>query len=796
MTDSNDKTGQRIENLPILPLRNSVFFPGTIMPIIVGRPKTIALLKALEKDAGLLGVVTQHDKHVDDPLPEQLYYVGTTARIIKLTRENDQTYHIVVQGYDRFRISQFRGVSPFLTADVDLIGEENPTDIEIDVLTTNLKRTASEVVHLVPEIPDTAIEMLDQVQERWQLINIIVSNLNADVDDKMTVLETYDLKTRLKKTIALLQQQLEVLRISDRINSEIKGEMSKSQKDFILRQQLKAIKRELGELDEDFDGLEELEERLLKAQLPSQARKVADKELARLRTIQPSSPEYTVARTYLDWLADLPWVTQTEDNLSTGNARQVLDRDHYDLVQVKRRILEYLAVRQLKRDMKGPILCLVGPPGVGKTSLGQSIADALGRKFIRISLGGVRDEAEIRGHRRTYIGAMPGKIIQSMKRTGTVNPVFVLDEIDKLSADWRGDPASACLELLDPEQNHSFMDHYLDVPYDLSKVMFIATANATDTIPPPLLDRMEVIEIPGYVQEEKVEIAKQHLIPKQIREHGLKLAQVKLSDDVVMHLINHYTREAGVRNLERQVATLCRSVAVGVVEGRFKRATVTKKLVSDWLGPEKFVPEMKDRLGQPGVATGLAWTRYGGEILFIEATRMRGSGKVRLTGQLGDVMKESAEIALSTLRTRAAEFGIPEDEFDKTDVHVHIPAGAIPKDGPSAGVTMFTALVSLFIGERVRDDLAMTGELTLRGLVLPVGGIKDKVLAARRSGIEQILLPERNRKDLADVPENARKDLTFHFVETIDDVLRLALVDPKKLSAKRKRRSKAVTASA
>lgn len=782
--------------LPILPLRNSVFFPGTVMPIIVGRPKTMALLESLDIGKDFVGVVTQHDRSVDDPTPDELYGVGTTARIIKMTREEEDTYHIVVQGFERFQVLDYITQDPFLTAEIGIIVEDPTDDLEIEVRTGNLKRMSHEVVALVPEIPASAVELIDRVDEPWRLVNIIVSNLNAPVESKIEVLKTYGLKERLTKTLAMLNHQLEVLRISDEINSEIKGEMNKTQREYILRQQLRAIKKELGELDEDFDGLDELKERIRLAKLPETAQKVANKELARLRSIQPSSPEYTVARTYLDWLADLPWAIQTTDNLDIAHAKGILDNDHYDLEKVKKRILEFLAVRQLKADMKGPILCLVGPPGVGKTSLGQSIADAMGRKFVRISLGGVRDEAEIRGHRRTYIGAMPGKIVQSIKRAGTINPIFMLDEIDKLGRDWRGDPSSACLELLDPEQNKNFMDHYLDLAYDLSKVMFIATANATDTIPPALLDRMELIEIPGYVHEEKLEIAKRHLLPKQLDAHGLTRANLRISDDVICQVVNSYTREAGVRNLDRTLASICRGVAVGIVEKRFKRTTITRKTLASYLGPERFERDTEERVSRPGVSVGLAWTRTGGEILFIEASRMPGSGKLHLTGQLGDVMKESAEIAVSMLRTRGSDFDIEDWDAKTTDIHIHIPAGAIPKDGPSAGITIFTALVSLFRDEPVRNDLTMTGELTLRGLVLPVGGIKDKVLAARRNGLAHVILPERNEKDLTEIPDNARKDLTFHFVRDIESVINIAFSGKRKPRPSHGARQSPTTATA
>jgi ATP-dependent Lon protease len=588
-----------------------------------------------------------------------------------------------------------------------------------------------------------------------------------------------DLKARMKLVLELLNRKREILKLSNKIDSAVKGEMSKTQREYYLRQQLKAIKEELGEMGEEEEELDELQERLKKAGLPPEVEKVATKELNRLKTIPAASSEYTVARTYLDWIADLPWSKTSDDNLDIENARSTLDADHYGIQKVKKRILEYLAVRKLKNDMKGPILCLVGPPGVGKTSLGQSIARSVGRKFVRLSLGGVRDEAEIRGHRRTYVGALPGRFIQSMKKAGTKNPVMMLDEIDKLGADFRGDPSAALLEVLDPEQNNSFSDHYLDVAFDLSKVLFIATANQLDPIPGPLRDRMEIIELPGYTFEEKQQIARIHLVPKQLREHGLSADHIDIEDAALLTLITSYTREAGVRGLERRIADLCRAVAVDVAAGKTDKQVITPERVKEILGPEAFYSEVAERTEVPGVATGLAWTAVGGDLLFIEATKMAGKGGMTLTGQLGDVMKESAQAALSYLRSKADQLGINPNFLEKTDIHLHFPAGSIPKDGPSAGVTILTALTSLMTGIRVRGDTAMTGEATLRGLVLPVGGIKEKVLAAHRAGIKRVILPERVRKDLNDVPEQAKKDIEFIFVTQMDEVLRNALeTDP------------------
>jgi ATP-dependent Lon protease len=676
-----------------------------------------------------------------------------------------------VQGIQRFTVTQFTEKEPYLKADVELIPESTKGDVEIEALMRNLKTLTSEVLNLIPEMPSTASEMVDQVESPNRLVYLVSSNLPISTEEKMRILEITDITDAMRETLKILSHHLEVLRVTQKINTEVKGELNKSQREYVLRQQIKAIQKELGEIEDDGDILDEIGEKIRNTKLTDEVRKIAEKELRRLRSIQPSSPEYTVARTYLEWICELPWGIETEDNLDVAHAREVLDADHYDLVKIKRRILEHLAVSRLRNNMRGPILCLVGPPGVGKTSLGQSVARALGRKFIRVSLGGVRDEAEIRGHRRTYIGALPGKIIQSLKRAGSRNPVFMMDEIDKLGRDWRGDPTSALLEVLDPEQNHTFMDHYLDVPFDLTGILFITTANVTDTIPPPLLDRMELLELPGYTPEEKGAIARRHLLPKQIKEHGLKPEQVDLSDEMIQFVIEHYTREAGVRNLERQMASVCRSVAVNVVENTWANPVIDKEIIEKFLGPEQFHSETGERTESPGVATGMAWTATGGEILFVEATKMPGRGKLRLTGQLGDVMKESTQIALSFLEANAANYGINCTDFASTDIHVHVPAGAIPKDGPSAGVTMFTALYSLMMNRRVRSDTSMTGEITLRGLVLPVGGIKNKVLAAQRAGIKRIVLPERNRKDLLEVPEQIRREVEFIFVSRIEELL-------------------------
>ena len=688
----------------------------------------------------------------------------------------EDNYSLVVQGLARFRLDDLIQDEPYLKARVSPVGEEQTSgNVELEALGINLKKLAREVIELTPELPAAAIDLIESITHPGHLADLIAANVDVTIEEKQSILETVDLNARMQLVLELLNRKREILKLSSKIDSAVKGEMSKTQREYYLRQQLKAIKEELGELGDDEEELDELQSRLKEAGLPPEVEKAAQKEMNRLKTIPAASSEYTVSRTYLDWIADLPWNKTTEDNLDIPNAREVLEADHFGLEKVKKRILEYLAVRKLKNDMKGPILCLVGPPGVGKTSLGQSVARAVGRKFVRLSFGGVRDEAEIRGHRRTYVGALPGRIIQSMKKAGTSNPLMMLDEIDKLGADFRGDPAAALLEVLDPEQNNTFADHYLDLPFDLSKVLFIATANQLDPVPAPLRDRMEIIELPGYTFDEKIEIARRHLIPKQIREHGITADQFELTEAGLAKVIIGFTREAGVRTLERRVADLCRAVAVEVASGKTDKHVLDEKEVGDILGSERFWNEVAERTEVSGVATGLAWTPAGGDILFIEATQMPGKGMLTLTGQLGDVMKESCQAALSYVRANGQLLGVSGNFLEKTDLHVHFPAGAVPKDGPSAGVTILTALVSLLTGIRARGDTAMSGEVTLRGQVLPVGGIKEKVLAAHRAGIKRLVLPERNRKDILEVPEQARNEIEFHFVTQMDDVLRLTL---------------------
>jgi ATP-dependent Lon protease len=765
------------DELAVLPIRNAVLFPGAVAPFDVGREKSVALVEDVHNQEGpVIAIFAQRDPSTDDPGEGDLYPVGCAARVLKALKHSSGNYSLILQGLARIRLGEVTQEEPYLRAKVTRVPLTQSEDVEAEALAMSLRDVAKQVIQLMPELPREAPSLIDSIQAPGALADLVAANLDAPVDEKAQLIETIDVKERIRKVLRLLTRQLEILKMRERINSQIKEEMGKNQREYVLRQQLKAIKEELGEDDGDQGDLDGLEERIAKANLPTEADSVARKQLKRLRSMQVGSAEYTVVRTYLDWILDVPWSESTEDNLDILAVRQVLDEDHYGLDKVKKRIVEYLAVRKLKKDKKGPILCLLGPPGVGKTSLGRSIARALGRKFVRVSLGGVHDEAAIRGHRRTYVGALPGQIIQGMKKASTVNPVFMMDEVDKIGHDFRGDPSAALLEVLDPEQNNTFADHYLEIPYDLSSVMFVATANIADPIPPPLRDRMEILEIPGYTRREKLAIARQHLIPKQLEEHGLSREQLAITDEAVEELIEHYTREAGVRSLERTIASVIRGVAVKVAEGdTFARTIKTEDDLREFLGPIKFTSEVAERTEETGVSTGLAWTSVGGEILFIEATKMFGTGKLQLTGQLGDVMKESAHAALSYVRTNAEKYGISRDFLEKSDIHIHIPAGGMPKDGPSAGITMFTALVSLLTGIRVRHDVAMTGEISLRGRVLPIGGLKEKTLAAHRAGIKRVLVPERNKADLDEVPKEVRDELEFVFVRQLDEVLAAAL---------------------
>jgi ATP-dependent Lon protease len=765
-------------SIPILPLRNSVLFPGSIIPIDVGRRKSVRLVEdAISKERPVIGILTQKDARTEDPGVDDMYQIGCAARILKVIKLAKDNFSVILQGVARIEITELEGTEPFMAAQVTTIADEETSDVELDALVMNLKDIAKRVVKLMPELPKEAGALVDSVTEPGHLADLITSNLELEVAEKQEILETFELKARMRLVLTFLSRQLEVLKVRERINTQVQEEMGRNQREYVLRQQLKAIRDELGELEEGGSDLDEFREKIDEADMPEEAEKAANKQLDRLKQMQASSAEYTVTRTYLEWLVELPWNVSTEDHIELEEVRAVLDEDHYDLDKVKKRIVEYMAVRKLKADKKGPILCLAGPPGVGKTSLGRSVARAIGRKFVRVSLGGVRDEAEVRGHRRTYVGSMPGRILQGIKKAGTNNPVFVLDEIDKLGHDFRGDPGSALLEVLDPEQNSTFSDHYLEVPFDLSKVMFIATANVLDTIPWALRDRLEIIDLAGYTRHDKAQIARRYLVPKQLEDHGLGDGLLEITDQAVSVVIDSHTREAGVRNLGRELGSLTRGVAVKVAEGvQDKELIDTAEDVARYLGAPKYESEVAERTAEPGVATGLAWTAVGGEILFIEATTMPGKGKLTLTGQLGDVMKESVMAALSFIRSRAPQLGLDAGNFiEKMDLHVHVPAGAVPKDGPSAGVTMYTALVSLFLGIPVRPDVAMTGEISLRGNVMPVGGVKEKLLAAHRAGIKRVILPERNLKDLIDVPQEIKDEVEIFGATRMDEVLHRAL---------------------
>jgi ATP-dependent Lon protease len=764
--------------LPILPLRNLAIFPGIVQPVDIGRPGSLKLIEDVTR-FGAAGarfvVVTQKDPSVDDPKPEDLHPAGVEVEVVKVVRQPDNRLTVVVRGIERVRLATVTQFAPYIAAHVEVIGDVIGDPIEVDGLSMAVREAAKQMIELSPEIPGDAKAAVDQITDTARLADMVAANLDLSIEDKQALIAEPSVKVRLERVLSALHHRIEVFKVKEKIDTQVREELSKQQREAVLRQKLKAIQEELGDLDQGSEDQGELADKIREAKMPEEVEKVAKKQLARLGQMQSASPEYTVTRTYLEWLLEVPWAKETADKLDLDEARKILDADHYDLDRVKKRIVEYLAVRKLAPSKKGPILCLVGPPGVGKTSLGRSIARALGREFARMSLGGVRDEAEIRGHRRTYIGALPGRIIQTMKKAGTRNPVVVLDEIDKLGADFRGDPSAALLEVLDPEQNFSFSDHYLEVPFDLSRVLWIATANQLDPVPPALRDRLEIIELPGYTMDDKRHIAKRFLLPKELGEHGITEHHLQLTDGALDEIIEHYTREAGVRNLEREIATVCRQVAVKVASSEEYKTVIDAAELGDMLGPPKFFSEIAERTEVAGVATGLAWTPVGGDILFVEATRMTGKGQLVLTGQLGDVMKESAQAALSFVRSHAQDLGIQPDFFEKSDIHVHIPAGGIPKDGPSAGVTMLSAIVSLLTGRRVHGDVAMTGEISLRGQILPVGGIKEKVLAAHRAGVTRVLLPERNRKDLMEIPESVRNELDLTFVRRMDEVLPLVL---------------------
>ena len=777
----NDDLLDESESYPVMPLRNTVLFPQQVIPIYIGRDKSLKLINELSSKTKHVVVVAQEDGSIEDPEPSDMYSYGTLAVVLKVFDMPDNSKSAIVQGIDRVKILDYKEKDPYYRAVVQRVSNKTDKDsVKLDALSNNLRQVFSELIQIAPNLSEEHTGMLSNIQKPARLADRAVSLLTVPNPEKQDILEELDVKNRVEKAIKVLTKEIQRIKLGEEIQTEVHDEIAKSQREYYLREQMKAIKRELGE-DESQVELNEIEEAIKKAKMPEDAEKVALKELDRLTKIPTQSPEYTVARTYLDRLTDLPWSSSSEDSIDVKESKKILDEDHYGLEKVKERIIEYLAVRALKMKkepdsaIRGPILCFAGPPGVGKTSLGKSIAKSMGREFVRISLGGVRDEAEIRGHRRTYIGALPGRIIQSLKKAGTNNPVFMLDEIDKLGMDFRGDPSSALLEVLDPEQNGTFADHYLEVDFDLSKVMFIATANYQDPIPPALKDRMEVIDFSGYIEDEKLQIAKKHLIPKQLKENALTTSDVTLDDASIKELMSSYTREAGVRNLEREIANVYRKVARDKVEKNSKKIRVTKKKISEYLGAPRFYSDIAERTTKPGVVTGLAWTAAGGDILFIEASQMKGKGNLTLTGQLGDVMKESATAAMTFVRSNSDALSLAEDFNEKSDIHVHVPAGAIPKDGPSAGVGMLTSIVSLLSGKPVKSKLAMTGEITLRGNVLPIGGVKEKVTAAHRSGIKTIILPDHNRKDLEDIPDHIKKDLEFHFAKEMMDVVKVAI---------------------
>ncbi|MFH2045318.1 MAG: endopeptidase La [Pseudomonadota bacterium] len=772
------KTEKLPEILPVLPLFDNLLFPKMALPLVVMQAESIQLVDEAMSTDRIIGLIASKKPGTEPYNPqEDLYTFGTSAIILRMAKSYDNSTQLLVQGLGRFKAIEYMEGKPYLRARAEYILEKEPKGKETQALVANMLSLFSRIVELTPGLPKDTANMAKSIQEPGILADMVASIMNTTLEEKQKIIETEDVRKRLKEVTRQATHHLEILELGNKIQTQVKGDMEKGQREYYLRQQLKAIKEELGEKDDTNVEVEEYKTKVKEKNLPPEALKEAERELNRLSRMHPSSAEYTVASTYLDWLTTLPWNESTKDNLDIKKAKKVLDEDHFGLEKAKKRIIEFLAVRKLKPESKGPILCLAGPPGTGKTSLGKSIARALGRKFIRISLGGVHDEAEIRGHRRTYVGALPGRIIQGIRTAGANNPIFMLDEIDKVGSDFRGDPSSALLEVLDPEQNFSFSDHYLDVPFDLSKVMFITTANVLHTIPPALRDRMEVLELLGYTEEEKLKIAKRYLIPRQREAHGLKSGHIVFSDGAVKKVISDYTREAGLRNLERELATICRGVATSIADESVKKVEITAQNISKYLGPERRYPEVLTRTATPGVATGLAWTQAGGEVLFVEATAMKGKRGLILTGQLGDVMKESATAALSFIRSNAKLLDIDEEYFENNEIHIHVPAGAIPKDGPSAGVTMLTALYSLLKNKPIEKYLAMTGEITLRGLVLPVGGIKEKVLAAHNIGIKTIILPKWNEKDLFEVPKKVQKAIKFHFADKMIDVLKIAIKD-------------------
>ena len=770
-----------LDQYPIMPLRNTVLFPQQVIPIYIGRDRSLKLIDELDPKKKYIVVVAQEDGAIEDPEPKDLYAYGTLANVLKVFDMPDNSKSAIVQGISRVKILDYTSTEPYYKAAIKTLEDEPlENELELEALSNNLRQSFSDLMNVAPNLTEEHTGMLSNIQKPNRLTDRAISLMTVPNKEKQEILEELNIKVRIEKALTLISREMQRIKLGEEIQSEVHDEIAKTQREYYLREQMKTIKKELGE-DESSVELKELEDKIRAAKMPKDAEKVALKELDRLTRIPTQSPEYNVSRTYIEWLADLPWSDSTKDRIDIKEALEIMDEDHFGLEKVKERIIEYLAVRNLKQQkdpdgsVRGPILCFGGPPGVGKTSLGKSIARAMGREFVRMSLGGIRDEAEIRGHRRTYIGALPGRIIQSIKKAGKNNPVFMLDEIDKLGSDFRGDPSSALLEVLDPEQNHSFSDHYLEVDFDLRNVMFIATANYQDAIPPALRDRMEILNFSGYIEDEKVQIAKRHLVPKQVEENGLTKKEVSFQDSSIKELVRSYTREAGVRNLEREIANVLRKVARKKVEEKTKKTTITKTKVTDYLGAPRFHSELAERSTKPGVVTGLAWTAAGGDILFVESTLMKGKGKLTLTGQLGDVMKESATAAMTYVRSHAEEFNIDQKFNENSDIHIHVPAGAIPKDGPSAGVSMVTSLVSLLTNRAVKEKVAMTGEITLRGNVLPIGGVKEKVTAAHRAGIKEVILPDLNRKDLEDVPDHVSKDLKFYFAKEILDVLKIAI---------------------
>ncbi|MEK6651490.1 MAG: endopeptidase La [Nitrospirota bacterium] len=783
LAEKEEKEIEIPDSLPVLPVRDIVVFPYMILPLFVGRDMSIKAIEHSLSTNKMVMLLTQKDLNAENPIPDELYSIGTVGLIMRMLKLPDGRVKVLVQGLAKARAVKFSQEEPFFTAGIEKIFDKKPEEItiEIEAIMRSVREQIDKAVSLGKTILPDIMIVIENLDDPGKLADLIASNIGLKTEQAQAVLEITDNVKRLKKVSEIMNREIELLTVQQKIQTEVRGEIDKNQREYFLREQLKAIQKELGDIDERSEEIKEFKKKILEVKMPEKVQKEAEKQLKRLEKMHPDSAEAGTVRTYLEWMVEVPWSKSTKDSLDIKAAQKVLDDDHYDLEKVKERILEYLSVRKLKKEkMKGPILCFIGPPGVGKTSLGKSIARSLGREFVRMSLGGVRDEAEIRGHRRTYVGALPGRIIQGIKTAGTNNPVFMLDEIDKVGTDFRGDPSSALLEVLDPEQNNTFVDHYLTVPFDLSRVMFITTGNLVDTIPSPLRDRMEIIHLSGYTTEEKLGIAKNYLIPKQLEEHGITNKILKITDPAVLMTISQYTREAGVRNLEREIANLCRKVAKKIADGKQKIFAINAKNLHRFLGVPKYLPEEEMEKDEVGVATGLAWTESGGDIIYVEATTMKGKGSLTLTGQLGDVMKESAQAALSYVRSKAKSLGIKDEVFSKIDIHIHVPAGATPKDGPSAGITMATSIASALTGKPVKKDVAMTGEVTLRGRVLPIGGLKEKALAAKRMGIKVVIVPKRNKKDLEDIPKYVKKDMEFIFADTMNDVLKAALKTKKK----------------